>query len=138
MSAPTAAAVVAAIPIAVCAVATRRVWHYERRDGAIPTEPANEFCVASVDCRGEIRVLGGLARLELEGLVLGLKRCDFVLSEEVENCVCAVALAVNYVASRAVNCVCDVTSAFREIVVHAVDSALRCAAIVLPYRLFIL
>lgn len=130
-SAPTAAAVVAAIPIAVCAVATRRVWHYERRDGAIPTEPANEFCVASVDCRGEVRVLRGLARLELERLVLGLKRCDFVLSEEVENCVCAIALAVNYVASRAVDCVRDVTSALREIVVHALNCGQRLAAAVL-------
>ena len=131
MSAPTATAVVAAIPIAVCAVATRRIRHDECRDGAIPAEPADEFCVSCVDCRGEIRVLRGLARLELEGLVFSLKRRNLVLSEEVENRVCAVALCVYDVARRAVYGVCDVTSALREIVVHALNSGLRLATAVL-------
>lgn len=130
-SAPTATAVVVAISVAVCAVATVRIRHYECRDGAISAESANEFCVASVDCRGEIRVLRGLTRLEFEGLVLGLEGCNLVLRKEIEDCVCSVALAVNYVASRVVNCVCNVTSALREVVVHAVDGALRLAAAVL-------
>ena len=130
----------AAIPVVTTAavgrrkvrrIATRRVWHYERRHGAISSKPANEFCVACVDCRGEICVLRGLARLELEGLVLGLKRCDFVLSEEVENRICAVALRVYNVTGRVVDCVCDVTSALREIVVHALNCGLRLAAAVL-------
>ena len=127
MSAPTAAAAVIRRR-KVRRIATRRVWHYERRYGAIPAESANEFCVASVDCRGEVRVLRSLARLELEGLVLGLKCCDFVLGEEIENRVCAVALRVYNVAGRTVDCVCDVTSALREIVVHAVDGALDATA----------
>ena len=130
-SATTATAVVAAIPIAVCSVAAVGIRHYERRNGAIPAESADEFCVASVDCCGEIRVLRGLARLELEGLVFSLKRRNLVLSEEVENCVCAVALRVYNITGRAIDCVRDVTSALREIVVHAVDCALRLAAAVL-------
>lgn len=133
MSAPTAAAavVVVAIAISVCAVATVRIRHYECRNGAIFAEPANEFCVSCVDCRSEIRVLGGLARLELEGLVLGLKRCDFVLGKEVENRICAVALRVYNVTGRAIDCVRNVTSALREIVVHALNCGQRLAAAVL-------
>lgn len=73
----------------------------------------------------------GLARLELEGLVFSLKRRNLVLSEEVENRVCAVALCVYDVACRAVYSVCDVASALREIVVHAVDGTLNAAAAVL-------
>lgn len=69
--------------------------------------------------------------MELEGLVLGLESCNLVLRKEIENCVCSVALAVDYVASRAVDCVRDVTSALREIVVHAVYGALDATAAVL-------
>lgn len=127
----TAAVVVVAIAISVCAVAAVRIRHDERRDGAISAEPADEFCVSCVDCRGEIRVLRGLARLELEGLVLGLEGCNLVLRKEIENCVCSVALGVYNVTSRAVDCVCDVTSALREIVVHALNRGLRLAAAVL-------
>lgn len=123
-----------ATTVIVVGIAARRVWHHERRHRAIPSESANEFGVASVDCRGEIRVLRGLARLEFEGLVLRLKRRDFVLSEEVENRVCSVALAVDYIAGRAIDCVCDVTSALREIVVYALNRGLRLAAAVLEVK----
>ena len=129
-----AISVVTAAAIVRCKIrriAARRVWDHECRHGAIPSESANEFCVASVDCRGEIRILRGLARLELEGLVFSLKRRNLVLSEEVENRVCAVALCVYDVARRAVYSVCDVTGALREIVVHAVDGTLNAAAAVL-------
>lgn len=115
----------------VVGIAARRVWDHECRHGAIPSESANEFRVASVNCRGEIRVLRGLARLELEGLVFSLKRRNLVLSEEVENRVCAVALRVYDVARRAVYSVCDVTSALREIVIYALNRGLRLAAAVL-------
>lgn len=130
-SATTATAGVAAITIAVCAVAAVRVRDYKSGHGAIPSESANEFCVASVDCRGEIRVLRGLACLEFEGLVLRLKRRNLVLSKEIENCVCAVALGIYNVTGRVVNCVRDVTSALCKIIVHAVDGTLNAAAAIL-------
>ena len=67
-------------------------------------------------------------------MVFGLKRRNLVLSKEVENRVCAVALCVYDVACRAVYGVCDVTSALREIVVHALNRGQRLAAAVLEVK----
>lgn len=135
------ATAVATAPV-ICAeiwrIAAVRVRNDVRRNGAIPAEPTNKFCISCVDSRGEICVLRRLRSRKFQRLIFCLQRGNLILREEIENCVRAVTLCVDNVARACVDGVRDVAGVLRHVVIHAVNSALRLAAILLSYRLFIL
>lgn len=139
--AAAAATAVAAAPV-ICAeiwrIAAVRVRNDVRRNGAIPAEPANKFCRLRLLISRNKCILRRLRSRKFKRLIFCLQRGNFILREEVKNCVRAVALCVDYVARAGVYSVCNIASIFCHIIVYAVDCALRLAAILLSYRLFIL
>ena len=79
-----------------------------------------------------------LRKLCSECRVFSLQTRNFLLREEVKYRVCAVTLTVDDVSRAGIDSVSNVARVLREIVIHAVDSALGLTAILLSYRLFIL
>lgn len=128
LAAATATAATAIIVIAVSYAVNRLIGRASDIRGLrARTERVNQ--------RTGLRILRKLCR---KRCVLRLKRGNLLLREEVKNRVRSVALAVDNIARAGVDGVRDVAGVLRHVVIHAVNSALRLAAILLSYRLFIL
>lgn len=106
---------------------------------AIPAYTVNAFIRRAGNVRGlrartervnQRACLRVLRQLRRELRVLRLQARNLFLREEVENCVRAVALAVDNIARAGVDGVRDVAGVLRHVVIHAVDCALRLAAAV--------
>lgn len=91
----------------------------------------NQLRGLSVRHGSKIRVLCGLAGLELQRLILRLEGGDLILSQEIQDFTSTSVLAVNDISCAILDGILDGAGVGRHVVVHAVDSALGLAAAVL-------
>ena len=102
--------------------------HHIGGHGIVAAQPTDQLRLVSVHGGGQIRILSGLAGLELERLILSGESCNLVLSQEVQDGPAVGVLVVNDVPGGVLDGVLSSCGAGSDIIPHTLDSALGLAA----------